>query len=134
MVSYLLDTNHASKLMAREEPITSRVRQSQQRGATFAISVTVLGELHYGVYLSQRQIQNQQRLRELIDTLLILPFDEAAADLFGRIQAEQRTTGRPVRPLDAQIAAVARSRGFTVLTAGRHFDFIAGIVVENWLT
>ncbi len=45
MTSYLLDTNHASPLMAFEEPITSRVQQAQAQGHHFGLSVTVLGEL-----------------------------------------------------------------------------------------
>jgi predicted nucleic acid-binding protein len=35
--------------------------------------------------------------------------------------------------LDAQIAAVARQQGLTVLTADRHFDYIDDLDVENWL-
>ncbi len=130
MADYLLDTNHASKLMAGHEPITARVREAQSTGATFALSTTVIGELYYGIYLSQRRIQNQL----LLDSLRILPFDEPAAEMFGIIQAEQRTTGKPIRPLDAQIAAVARVQNLIVLTQDHHFQFVAGIIVENWLT
>ncbi len=42
---YLLDTNHASSLMAGEEPLVGRVRQAEGSGDRFALSITVLGEL-----------------------------------------------------------------------------------------
>lgn len=133
MVSYLLDTNHASTLMAGEEPITTRVRQAQRIGNTFALSTTVVGELFYGVYLSQRRVANRHLLRTPLQSLVIFPFDEQAAEIFGQIQAEQRASGKPIRPLDAQIAAVARARGLVVLTRDRHFQFVSDITVEDWL-
>lgn len=58
MVSYLLDTNHASRLMAQQGPISSRVGQALASGDQFGLSITVLGELYYAVYASQHQEQN----------------------------------------------------------------------------
>src|SRR5689334_14639891 len=109
MAEYLLDTNHISKLMAREEPISLRVRQAMSTGDRFGLSITVLGELYYAVYASQRQQQNLRRLQALIPVMILWPFDELAAEFFGRIQADQKAKGQPIPPLDAQIAAVARS-------------------------
>ena len=63
MADYLLDTNHASRLMAGEEPIVSRIRQAQAAGDRIGLSVTVLGELYYAVYASQRHQENSQRRR-----------------------------------------------------------------------
>jgi predicted nucleic acid-binding protein len=73
-------------------------------------------------------------LRALLAALRIHPFDETAAEMFGIIQAEQRTAGKPIRPLDAHIAAVARVQNLTVLIQDHYFRFVGGIVVENWLT
>ena len=120
--------------MAGDGPTAARVRAAQSAGATFALSTTVVGELYYGIYLSQRRIQNQLLLKVLLDSLWIHPFDEPAAEMFGIIQAEQRTPGKPIRPLDAQIAAVARVQNLIIPTQDRHFQFVAGIAVENWLT
>jgi len=133
MANYLLDTNHASRLMAQEEPIASRVRQAAAGGDQFGISATILGELYFAAYASQHREQNLSRLQALSSALIIWPFDESAAETFGRIQAEQKAAGQPVPPLDAQIAAVARIHGLTVLTADRHFQFITGLSIENWI-
>jgi len=133
MASYLLDTNHASRLMAQEEPMASRVRQAAAGGDQFGISVTVLGELYFAAYASHRREQNLSRLQALSNTLIIWPFDESAAQTFGRIQAEQKAAGHPVPPLDTQIAAVARVHGLTVLTADHHFQLIPGLNIENWV-
>jgi tRNA(fMet)-specific endonuclease VapC len=132
MTSYLLDTNHASWLMARQESIVARLDQAQASGAQFGISITVLAELYYAVYASQRRAENLNRLQLLAEALLLWPFDALAAEEFGRIQAEQKAKGRPIPPLDAQIAAVARVNDLVLLTDDHHLTMVEGIRVENW--
>jgi predicted nucleic acid-binding protein len=46
----------------------------------------------------------------------ILPFDSAAARAFAAIAARRRRRGRPISEFDAQIAAIALSRGATLAT------------------
>jgi tRNA(fMet)-specific endonuclease VapC len=131
-MNYLLDTNHASWLMAQREPIVARMRQAQAAGDRFGIPVTVLGELYYAVYASQHRAENLRRLQSLAGALLLWPFDALTAQEFGRIQAEQKAKGRPIPPLDAQIAAVARVNDLVILTDDRHLTFVDGIAIENW--
>jgi tRNA(fMet)-specific endonuclease VapC len=132
MTNYLLDTNHASWLMAQQESIVARLRQAQATGDRFGISATVLGELYYAVYASQRRAENLHRLQALAGALLLWPFDALVAEEFGRIQAEQKAKGRPIPPLDAQIAAAARVNDLILLTDDRHFTFVDGIAIDNW--
>lgn len=94
--------------------------------------MTILGELYFAVYAGQYQAQNLYRLTRLLPTLRIYPLDQIAAEELGRIQAEQKAKGRPIPPLDAQIAAVARQHGLIVLTSDRHFDTIDALDVEDW--
>jgi tRNA(fMet)-specific endonuclease VapC len=132
MTNYLLDTNHASWLMARRKSLVARLQQAQADGFQFGISTTVLAELYYAVYASQRRAENLLRLQSLIGALFLWPFDALAAEEFGRIQAEQKAKGRPIPPMDAQIAAVARINDLTLLTDDRHLTFVEGIHIENW--
>lgn len=133
MPAYLLDTNHAPRLMDGDEPILSRVRRSLADGVLFFLPITVVGELYYAVYASRRVRNNLARLQALRVLASTLPFDEAAAEEYGRIQAELRARDRPIPGTDAQIAAVARLHGLTVLTADRHVGFVKGLETANWL-
>ncbi len=133
MSTYLMNTNHASRLMGGVEPILGRVRRSIARGGAFFLTMTVVGELYYAVYASQRADNNLMRLQALRALAPTLPFDEAAAQEYGHIRAEQKAKGRPIPGTDTQIAAVARLHGLTMLTADRHFRFISGVTVDNWL-
>lgn len=46
----------------------------------------------------------------------VLPFDTAAAEAYADVFATRRRAGRPAAPLDLMIAAIARSRGASVVT------------------
>ena len=133
MANYLLDTNHATVLMGGKQPLTARMRAAEDAGDRFDLSITIVGELYYAVYASQQREQNFRRLLALMVDTIIWPFDLVAAEEFGNIRAEQRRAGRPVPPLDTQIAAVARLHGLVLLTADRHFSFVADLQTENWL-
>ena len=61
-----------------------------------------------------------------------LPFDTQAAPHFARIVASRQKVGRPVSVEDAQIAAIACSRGFQLATRNEaDFVGIASLVVIN---
>ena len=133
MPEYLVDTNHASRLMDGAEPILSRFRRSIADGNAFFLTITVLGELYYAAYASQRVSNNLMRLQALRVLAPTLPFDEVAAEEYGRIQAELKAKGRPIPATDAQIAAVARIHGLAVLTADHHFGYVNDLTAVNWL-
>ena len=61
----------------------------------------------------------------------ILPFDGPAAVAFAAIAAERREAGRPIAQADAEIAAIARSRG-AILATRNVVDFEGcGIEIVN---
>ncbi len=63
----------------------------------------------------------------------VLPFDSDAADHYAEIAAGRRALGRPISQLDAQIAAIARSRGSGVATRNASDFADCGIdVVDPW--
>jgi predicted nucleic acid-binding protein len=63
----------------------------------------------------------------------ILPFDGDAARAFATIAASRRTRGRPMAQLDAQIAAIARSRSAAIATRNTDdFDRCGIPVLDPW--
>lgn len=82
---------------------------------------------HFAAHARQHRDRNLEALASLLAGLILRPFDPAAAAEFGGIQATQRNIGRPIPPLDAQIAAVAAGRPDAIVrTADRHFSLIQG--------
>jgi predicted nucleic acid-binding protein len=118
----ILDTNVVSEpMLASPSPIVQTWWSQQQPGALFITAVTV-AEILYGIELLP---QGKRRVALLAGAELmfgkvlagrILPFDEEAARAFAAIAASRRRQGRPITDLDAQIAAIARSRNAALAT------------------
>jgi len=61
------------------------------------------------------------------------PFDSHAAKAFAEVVADRRRAGRPISTPDAQIAAIARSRGAALATRnGRDFEGCGVEVINPW--
>lgn len=129
---YLLDTNICIALH-REHPAV--ITQFENKGAECYIPTLVLAERYKGVYCSQRVAQNLAKLENLLSVLAIVPFNDTAAEDFGKLQGQLRRIGKPTGEIDALIASVARSRGDTVVTDNtRHFENIPDLQLANWLS
>jgi predicted nucleic acid-binding protein len=63
----------------------------------------------------------------------ILTFDRDAAHAFAEISAKRRRLGRPIGELDAQIAAISRSRGAAIATRNvRDFEDCGVELIDPW--
>lgn len=132
---YCFDTDIFSAVLRRDPPLQLIRRLAQVPPEDqFTTSVT-LGELLYGV--SKRgSPQLAVRIRDLIAGAAgVLPFDAAAAEVYGPLRARLESEGRRLDEPDLRIASVALSRGLTLITGNvRHFSRVPDLSVENWLT
>jgi predicted nucleic acid-binding protein len=118
----VLDTNVLSELMRTEpEPRVDRWLAAQPAASVFISAITE-AELRYGIALLPAG-KHRSSLSALLQEILaedfdgrILPFDSPAAAAFAEIAAERRKAGKPISQADAQIAAIARSRGAALAT------------------
>ena len=63
----------------------------------------------------------------------ILPFESTAATAYAQIVAERRKLARPINDFDAQIAAIARSRGYAVVTRNvADFEGLGLTIIDPW--
>ena len=135
----LLDTNVLSELMRPVPSPDVETWLSAQPPAGMFISAITEAELRYGLALLPGG-QRQQRLVAQAEAMFaedfdgrILPFDHAAAGAYATIAAARRRAGRPISLADAQIAAIAASRGAAIATRNVSDFAECGIaVVDPW--
>jgi len=135
----LLDTNILSEVLrTAPEP---RVLDWMGRQAASSLFVTTVtqAEILYGIAI----LDKGRRRDELAAAALLmfaedfsgrlLAFDGDAATAFAEIAAARRGMGRPISQFDAQIAAIARSRGAILATRNsRDFEHCGIEIVDPW--
>ena len=132
--AYCFDTDVLSALL-RREPSLEVIRRvaAVPAQAQFTTSIT-LGELLYGA-AKRGSAALAERVRNLISgALTVLPFDAVAAEAYGAERARLESEGRRLAEPDLRIAAIALTRGLTLVTGNvRHFSRVPGLQVEDWL-
>ena len=135
-IKYLLDSNIVSE-PARLQPNDQVLQRFADYDGQYATGSIVWHELVYGCELlpaSKRKKQLQSYLAMLLaNGLRILPFDQAAADCFGKQRARLQLQGKTIAYADGEIAAIAVSQNLTLVTRNtKDFENFQGLVLENW--
>lgn len=134
-MKYLFDTDTISALFNPAPPKTLVDRiASVPLSDQFISTITIL-EICYGAYKKENSRKYIDFLeKNVLPRVRVVAFDETAARIGGKIRAEREKIGKPISPLDLQIAAIALANGCTLITGStRHFEDIPGLEVENWI-
>lgn len=127
---YLVDTNVVSASAPSKAP-DALVAWMDPHSADLYMSAVSIAEIEAGIARLRRQGAGRRAddLAAWLDTLLhlygerILPFDVPAARIAGALADLARSKGHAPGFADVAIAATAKRRGFTILTANaRHFE------------
>lgn len=135
----LLDTNVLSELM-KAEPAPQVLSWIDGIPApTLFIPAVTQAEILYGVGIlpiGKRREALAKAAHTAFEKIFIgriLPFDSSAAEAYADIAASRRQSGRPITQADAQIAAIARSRGAALATRNvADFEGCGIEVVNPW--
>ncbi|MEH1923122.1 type II toxin-antitoxin system VapC family toxin [Nostoc sp.] len=127
----LLDTNACIVYLNR--PISGvRQRLTMLSPQDVAVCSVVKGELLYGAMRSNNPVRTLALQEAFLNNFISLPFDDAAAKIFGRIRAELAANGTPIGPYDLQIAAIAMANNLILVTHNvREFSRVNGLQIED---
>jgi tRNA(fMet)-specific endonuclease VapC len=131
---YCFDTDVISATIKPPPPLHLIRRLATVPAAEqFTTSITV-GELIYGARRVGRESLTTRVEAVVRGAQTVLPFDTVAARRFGELKAELERRGEPLAEPDLRIAAIAVSRGLTLVTRNvRRFRRVPGLAVENWI-
>ena len=138
-MSVLLDTNVVSELIRKSPDPAVEAWAAGHALEDLFFSAVGEAELRYGAAILPTG-QRRETLVSDIERMLrdafenrVLPFDRDAARTYADIAATRRSAGRPIAPVDCQIAAIARSRAMAVATRNvRDFEDMDIEVADPW--
>lgn len=133
----VLDTNVISELMKPTPAEAVLEWVNDQDAARLFVTTVSVAEIEYGLQVlpaGRRRRGLEERFARVVEAGFanrVLVFDLSAARLYGHLMAERRDLGRPMGVADGQIAAIARSGGFSVATGNlRDFEDCGVDVVD----
>lgn len=130
-----LDTNIIiAAINQRPARVRARLLQTLRDGIVVGVPAIAFFELWYGIKKSTRPVENTNTLTDFM-ALDVTPwaFDVDDAEEAGHIRAALTRAGTPIGPYDVLIAAQARRRGSTLVTANeREFTRVPGLQTEDW--
>ncbi len=130
-MKYLLDTNICIYII-NERSKTVRERFRRVSAKEVGVSSVTVAQLAFGVSKSG-STGNRAALQAFLVPLEVASFDLPAALAYGNLRASLERHGRPIGPLDLQIAAHALSLDAILVTNNeREFRKVPGLSLENW--
>lgn len=131
-MKYLLDANTCIEfLRERDSAVKSKLTGVHLQDV--AMCSIVKAELYYGAYRSRQATRNIENLHDFFANLGSLPFDDTAAEQYGRLRAFLAQQGKPIGPNDLLIASIALANQVTLVTHNTdEFKRVPGLVIEDW--
>lgn len=128
----LLDTNICIYII-KQQPAEVLKHFLEYQIGDIGISSITLSELRFGVAKSTHREKNAKALDEFIIPLEVVPYDEAAAHVYGDIRATLEKAGTPIGSMDMLIAAHAVSLGIPLITNNtREFLRVPSLKIIDW--
>jgi len=133
-MTFFLDTNIIISIL-RENPNQKVLNKLEsQPKKEFKLPSMVKAELIAGALKSQKKKANIENIEKITSGFEIVPFDNDAAVLHGKIKAEMIKKGELIGPNDLVIAATTLSRGGILVTNNtKDFVRVKGLIIEDWL-
>ena len=134
-MSHLLDTNSWIDHLRRGLASKVTAKLAAAPPASVYLCSVVVGELFYGVMHSGPAYQASilALLAKLRQQFLSLPFDDRAAEEYGKLRAHLAAQGNLIGPNDLIIAAIALANQLTLVTHNTaEFSRVPGLTLEDW--
>ena len=134
-MSHLLDSNSFIDHIRRGPASNVTHELTAASPGTVYLCSVVLAELFYGAMHSgaTHQAANLALLAKLRQKFVSLPFDDRAAEEYGKIRANLAALGTPIGANDLVIASIALTNQLTLVTHNTsEFSRVPSLSLEDW--
>lgn len=131
-MKFLLDTCTVSDFVKGEAGVLARIKETTPD--LIAIAVITRMEIEFGLLLNPARARKlAPMLSAFLESITVLPFEDADAMAAAAIRAALQKRGQPIGAHDIQIAGCGMARSLTVVTSNEgEFRRVSGLQVENW--
>lgn len=128
---YLLDTNILIYFFKGQGKVAEKLLETKPD--ELAVSTITLFELETGLRKLKGAQTRRRQLEAFVQVTRVWEFDRAAAIESAKVCASLESKGKPIGPLDNQIAGVALAHNATLVTHNlREFSRVPKLLVEDW--
>ena len=130
-MNYLLDTNVCVDLFKGHPKVCARLADLSPGDC--AISSVTAYELAVGVQRSTQPEREKKKLGNLLATIEVVTFDQAAGIEAARVRHQLEQAGIKIGPYDILIGGQALATKRILISANtREFERVPGLQVQNW--
>ena len=115
-MTHLLDTNSCVHHLRHGHTSNITAKLAAAAPGSVVVCSVVVAELIYGAHRSVSKSQTLSQVQHFCHQFQLIPFDDAAAEEYGRIRAHLATQGMPIGPNDLFIASIALANRLTLVT------------------
>jgi len=131
MIMYLFDTDTIIYWLNGNQEIEEKVEAVGLD--RIAYSIISQAELYFGAYKSNYVEENIDNIEMLLEKLVMLLFEDKAANIFGHIKSDLKKQGLIILDADIMIASIALAYNLTLVTNNvKHFNRIPDLRLETW--
>jgi tRNA(fMet)-specific endonuclease VapC len=123
----VLDTTVIIALLKGKTETLAQINKLIEKEDTLGITTITAYELLKGAYLSTKQKENTQAVKEVISNLQIFDLSPQACEEAAQIYNELENVGKKISEFDILIAAIAKTNNEAILTYDKHFKAIKGL-------
>ena len=102
----VLDTTILIDALHRKEAALRKIVELEETKETLCTTQINVLELYKGAYLPTKSNENIQKVKKLLDALVVLGIDENIYELFAALSAELKSRGESINDFDELIAAI----------------------------
>ena len=133
-MTHLPDTNTCVEYLRHGAASKVAARLKLAPVGSVALCSVVIAGLLDGARRSTNPAVTRAQVPAFTSPFPSLPFDDPAAEAYGRLRAHLAATGQLIGPYDLEIASIALATGLVVVTHNtKEFGRVPGLVVEDWL-
>lgn len=129
-----LDTDVLSEFLRGDHRVVSEITEAVRAGdSRIAITIVTVYEVLKGLRHREAPAK-EERFRNALKSLYILPLDESAVNEAAAIYADLRRRGETISDADVLIAGIVMANGYTLVSNNvKHYNRIQRLGLRSWV-